>query len=172
MRWIRFAILVLVVTLLNAGNTLNIISVGAGNIRPDLLLVLLLFIGVSCEVNDAIFASFIIGFAADISGAAMGPYMLSFGVFGTIISQMRKIVLMKRMIHQATATLILGLIAIGVAEFLTALKLASGTSSILSAVVGTSVYSAIVSPFVWMLFAAIGSWIGISAKPYGRSTGR
>ena len=40
MRWVRFAILVLVVTLLNAGNALNMISVGSANIRPDLLLVL------------------------------------------------------------------------------------------------------------------------------------
>ena len=172
MRWVRFAILVLIVTLLNAGNALNMISVGSANIRPDLLLVLLLFIGVSCEVNDAIFASFIIGFAADISGATMGPYMLSFGVFGTVISQMRRVVIMKRMTHQAVATLILGLITVGLAEFLAALKLGSGTSNVLSVAIGTSVYSALAGPFVWMVFAAMRAWIGISGKPYGRISGR
>lgn len=172
MRWVRFIILILVVTLLNAGNALNMISIGGANIRPDLLLVLLLFIGVNCEVNDAMIASFIIGFVADISGATMGPYMLSFGVFGSLISQMRKVVIMKRMTHQAVAIFIFGLITVGLAEFLTALKLGSGTSNLFSAVIGTSVYSAVAGPFVWMVFAAIGEWIGISEKPHRRSSGR
>ena len=172
MRWVRFAILVIVVTLLNAGNALNMVSVGSANVRPDLLLVLLLFIGVSCDVNEAIIASFIIGFAADISGTAMGPYMLSFGVFGTIISQMRRVVIMKRMTHQAISLFVLGLITVGLAEFLAALKLGTGTSNVFSAVVGTSVYSALVGPFIWMIFAAMGAWIGISGKPYRRTSSR
>ena len=37
MRWLRFSIVLLVATLLNAGNLLNTISVGSLNIRPDLL---------------------------------------------------------------------------------------------------------------------------------------
>ncbi len=172
MRWVRFIFLVVVVTLLNAGNALNMISVGSANIRPDLLLVLLLFVGISCEVNEAIIASFAIGFAADISGATMGPYMLVFGVFGSIISQMRKIVIMKRISHQAFAIFMLGLVTVGLAELLTALKLGTGISNIFSVVIGTSLYSALAGPFVWIVFAAIGASIGISDKPYRRSSNR
>lgn len=85
MHWIRFTILLLVVTLLNAGNLLNVISVSSLNITPDLLLILLVFFASSCAGPEAIIASFAIGFARDISGQVMGPAFVSFGVFGSLI---------------------------------------------------------------------------------------
>ena len=91
MRWMRFSIFLLVVTLLNAGNLLNTISVSSLNIRPNLLVILLVFFAGSCPGFEAITASFAIGFAADISGPVMGPAFLSFGLFGWLLRQLRKI---------------------------------------------------------------------------------
>ncbi len=87
MRWMRFSIFLLVVTLLNAGNLLNTISVSSLNIRPNLLVILLVFFAGSCPGFEAITASFAIGFAADISGPVMGPAFLSFGLFGWLLRQ-------------------------------------------------------------------------------------
>ena len=111
MRWLRFLIVLLICTLLNAGNLLNTVSVSSFNIRPDLLLILLVFVAINCETSDAIIASFIVGFAADISGSAIGPFTVGFGVVGLMISQLRKVVIMKRMVHQAAAIFVIGLIA-------------------------------------------------------------
>ena len=172
MRWARFIVLLLIVTLLNAGNLLNIISVGSANIRPDLLLILLLFIGINSETTDAIIASFIIGFAADISGTSMGPYMLSFCLFGTAISQMRRIVIMKRMVHQGIAIFAVSLIAGGLAELLAAIKLGAGISNVFTVIAGTSFYSALAGPFVWLILSAFGGWLGFTGKQYGRASGR
>ena len=53
------------------------------------LLIFLVFMTINCDIHDAIIASFAIGFAADISGSAMGPYMISCGVFGSFIRSSR-----------------------------------------------------------------------------------
>ncbi|MBN1456474.1 MAG: rod shape-determining protein MreD [Sedimentisphaerales bacterium] len=172
MKWIRFTILLLILTLLNSGNLLNFISLGSSNVRPDLLLIFLLFIGANCESNEAIIASFVIGFAADISGASMGPYMVSFGLFGSAVSQMRKVVLMRRMTHQALAIFVLSVIAGGLAELLGAIKLNTGTANIFSVILGTSVYSAVVGPLIWQLFSLLAGWLNVSDKQYKRQSSR
>ena len=75
MRWSRFGVLVVVVSLLQAG------FVAALNIKPDLLLILLVFLAIYCNTTEAIVSSFTIGFAADLIGQAMGPQMISIGLF-------------------------------------------------------------------------------------------
>ena len=108
MRWIRFTIVLFIMTLLNSGNVLNIISVSDLNIRPDVLVILLVFFAVNCRTIDAMVISFAIGFAADISGTCIGPYTITFGLLGSMISQMRKVVIMKKMMHQAMAIFFIG----------------------------------------------------------------
>ena len=43
MRWIRFTILLVIVTLLNVHSVMDMIALGPMNIRPDLLLILMVF---------------------------------------------------------------------------------------------------------------------------------
>ncbi|MBW1869979.1 MAG: rod shape-determining protein MreD, partial [Deltaproteobacteria bacterium] len=88
LRWIRFLVFLLLATLLNAGNVLNTISVTGLHIKPDLLLIALVFFSINIATTDAIAASFAIGFAADISSGTMGPCMIAFGVVGSFISQL------------------------------------------------------------------------------------
>ena len=95
----RFFLVLLVVTLLNSGKLLGLISVTSLNVRPDLLVIMLVFISVNSSAEDAILASFMIGFAADISGVAMGPYTISFGLFGSFLAQLQKVLVMKKIIH-------------------------------------------------------------------------
>jgi rod shape-determining protein MreD len=172
MRWVRFSIFLLVVTLLHAGNLINTISVSSFNIKPDLLLILLVFLAVNCDPSEAMIVSFAIGFAADISGSSMGPHFISFGLFGFVISQMRKVVIMKRMVHQAAAIAITGLIAGALTQILVFFKTDEAPSNVYVMLVGTSIYSGIIGPVVWLIFSAISGWLGVRKPRYARSAKR
>jgi len=172
MRWERVGIIVLLASLLNAGNLLNTIALGDNNIRPDLLLILMVFFAINCGGIEATIISFVIGFAADISSAAMGPAMISFGLFGTLISQLRKVVIMKRMTHQALAIFIMAIMAGGLTQILTYFKMGQDLSNVYSALFWTAVYSGLIGPLVWAVFSAISQWLGIRAYKTARLPGR
>lgn len=168
MRWIRFTIVLLMMTLLNCGNMLNIISVSDLNIRPDVLVVLLVFFAVNCRTIDAMVISFAIGFAADISGTCIGPYTITFGVLGSMISQMRKVVIMKKMTHQAMAIFFIGLVGGAMAQMLIFMKTKLSVPSVYVIVFFGAVYSGLVGPFLWSVLSAVSPWLGIRKKHYGR----
>jgi len=158
--------------LLNAGNLLNSVSLSSFNIRPDLLLVLLVFLAINCETTDAVTASFIVGFAADISGTSIGPCTISFGLIGSVISQMHKVVIMKRMVHQAAAIFVTGIITGVLVQFLTFFKTGETASNVYVVVFGTCLYSALVGPVIWWGLSAISGWLGVRKHRYGRFAGR
>lgn len=172
MRWVRFSIFLLVFTLLSTGNLLNTISLGGFNIRPDLLLILLVFLAINCETSEAIIASFAVGFAADISGSAIGPFTISFGLVGSLISQMRKVVIMKRMVHQTAAIFVAGVIAGVLVQFLTFFKTGETASNVYVVLLGSCLYSAVVGSFVWLGLTALSGWLGIRKHRFGRFAGR
>ena len=174
MRWERVGIIILLVCLLNAGNLLNTIAIGDNNIRPDLLLILMVFFAINCGTLEATIISFAIGFAADISSVSgvMGPAMITFGLFGTLISQFRKVVIMKRMSHQALAIFVVAIIAGGFTQILTHFKMGQNSSNVYSALLWTAVYSGLIGPLVWAVFAAISQWLGVRAYKTGRLPGR
>jgi len=173
MRWGRIGIIILLASLLNAGNLLdNTIAMGENNIKPDLLLILMVFFAINCGGLEATIVSFAIGFAADISSAAMGPAMISYGLFGTLIAQLRKVVIMKRMTHQALAIFAMGIIAGGLTQILLRFKTGQSPSNVYSALFWTAIYSGIVGPLVWAMFSAISQWLGVRAYKAGRPLGR
>jgi len=172
MRWFRFSILLLVFTLLGAGNLLNTISLSDFNIRPELLLILLVFLAVNCETSEAIVASFAVGFAADISGSAIGPFTISFGLVGSLISQMHKVVIMKRMVHQATAIFVAGAIAGVLVQFLTFFKTGETASNVYVVLLGSCFYSAVIGPVIWLVLSGLSGWLGVRKHRFGRFAGR
>ena len=166
MRWFRFAALILFVTVLQAGALANL------TVRPDLLLILLVFFAVYCDAPEAIVASFAIGFAADIIvvGSPMGPRIISFGLFGTLLVYLHRVVAIRKMSYQALAIFITALLAGSLAQFLTFLKLTflegePTTLNINAVVLWISLCSSIVGPF---LFLPLAWWIGIKTSRFGR----
>ncbi len=166
-RWIRFFVFLLLATLLNAGNILNVISVSSLHIKPDLLLITLVFFAINIATTDAIAASFVIGFAADISSGTMGPCMITFGVVGSFISQLQRVVVMKRMIHQAAAIFVIALVAGGMVQLLSSFKTDEAMSNVYRMILGGAAYSAVAGPLVWMFLSRMALWLG--AQPRGRS---
>lgn len=142
MRWFRFAVLILAVTVLQKG------VFGRFGAKPDLLLVLLVFFAVHCNTSEAIITSFVIGLAADIIGSPMpmGPHVIAFGVFGTLLAYLHRVIAVRRMPHQALAIFIVALL-VGVATC--ALARESFSAKLFFGLFKTALYSAVVGPFLF-----------------------
>jgi len=161
MRWLRFVVLVFAAALLQAGGLLDVIGVSSLNIKPDLLLVLVVFFAVYSDTTDAIITSFIIGFAADVAtGEMMGVKMISFGVLGAGLAYLHRVVAIRQFAYQAAATFLTCLLAGGLAFLLTILTRRETTPNNIAFLLGTAVYSALTGPF---LFLPLGWWMRMKA---------
>lgn len=147
MRWFRFAVFILVVTLMQAG-LVDIISLI--NVKPDLLLILLVFFAIYYNTTEAIISSFAIGFAADLIGPAMGPGMISFGLFGTLLAYLHRFIAIREMPYQSLAIAVIGLLAGFLALLLSFLKGQPAAPGIFTVLLGTSLYSSIIGPFLFL----------------------
>ena len=157
MRWVRFGVFILIVAILQA-------SVLAGlNIKPDLLLILLIFFAIYCNTTEAIITSFAIGFVADITGLAMGPYTISFGLFGTLLAYLHRAVAIRKMPYQSATVFTTCLLAGTLAYLLTFLKDAAAHSAAGAVLFWTSLCSAIVGPF---LFLPSAWWMHINTHRF------
>jgi rod shape-determining protein MreD len=142
MRWFRFAVLVLVVTVLQAGLLAHF------DAKPDLLLILLVFFAIHCSTSEAVITSFTIGFAADIIGSAMGPQMISFGLLGTALAYLQRVIAVRKWPHQAVAIFTVGFLGGLLAHLLSFLKSEPAAPDIYT-LFWTALYSAIVGPFLF-----------------------
>ena len=165
MRWMRFAVLVLLATIAQAG-ILDIMSVSKLNIKADLLIILLTFFAIYFRTSDAIITSFTLGFASDlISSFAMGPGILSFGIIGTLLAYLSRVIAIRKVPFQIIAIFITAFFTGLLAYLLNLIKSDANETNIFSIILGTSLYSSIVGPFVF----AIGIWwMRIKTKPRKR----
>ena len=157
MRWFRFAVLTLIATLLQAGLLVHL------SIKPDLLLILLVFFAISCNTSEVIITSFTIGFAADIIvvGSSMGPRIISFGLFGILLAEVHHIIVIKKISYQLLVLFIIGFLTAALTYFLTFLKAGPATPSIYTELFWTPLYSAIIGPF---LFLPMKWWMRIRKR--------
>ncbi|UCF16759.1 MAG: rod shape-determining protein MreD [Phycisphaerales bacterium] len=142
MRWLRFAVLILAVAVLQKGVFVR------WHTRPDLLLVLLVFFAVYCNTSDAIVTSFSIGFAADLIGSPMpmGSHMIGFGVVGTLQAYLQRVITIRRKPHQALAIFIVVFLT-GVTANLLAREPVS--ANLFRSLLRTALCSGIVGPFLF-----------------------
>jgi len=169
MRWFRFAALVLIATILQT-SLIDIIAFPAADIKPNLLLILLVFFAVHCQSTDAIITSFTIGFAADIISSTMGPQIISFGLFGTLLSEMYHVVTIRKWPYQSLAIFITGFLTAALAYFLTFLKVIFFEAepvalNTYTELFWTPLYSAIVGP---LLFLPTQWWMRIKTQRFSR----
>jgi len=146
MHWFRFAVLVLLATVLQASFFADL------NSKPDLLLILLVFFAVYSDTSDAIICSFIIGFAADLIGSTMGPQIISYGIFGSILAYLHRIIAIRKIPHQIVAIFITALLAGSLACLLNYLKGEPPPPKIVTHFFGIALYSSIVGPFLFLPF--------------------
>jgi rod shape-determining protein MreD len=146
MRWFRFAGLILLVMVVQASVLANLDS------GPNLLLILVVFFCIYCDLDEAIITSFAIGFAADLIGSSMpmGPQTLSFGLLGTALAYLRRIVNVRNMPSQALAIFAVALLAGTLAQFLALFKGQAFTAKTWGILFGIAVYSGVVGPFLFL----------------------
>jgi len=144
MRWFRFAVLVLLATVLQASFFADL------NIKPDLLLILLVFFAIYCNTSNAIICSFAIGFAADLIGRTMGPQMIGFGLFGTALAYLHQVIAIRKMTYQFLAIFVTALLAGSMVYFLNFLKGEPTPQNMFAALFGIALYSSLVGPFLFL----------------------
>ena len=155
MRWFRFGVLVCLATVLQAGFLSNF------NTKPDLLIITLVFFAIYFSTTEAIISSFIIGFAADLIGPSMGSQMLSFGILGTILAYLNRVVALRKIPYQVLSIFIMTILAGILSNFLNSLK---GIGIIeYGIIIKTTIFSAIAGPFV---FIPSAWWMRINLKRY------
>ena len=162
MRWFRFALLILAVTVLQKG------LLARWSSKPDLLVILLVFFAIYYSTSDAIISSFSIGFAADLVGSPMpmGPQMISFGLFGTLLAYLHRVIAIKRMPYQALAIFVTSILTGAMTYLLAYITKGEPVAANIYAVVFlTSLYSSIVGPFLFMPSAW---WMKIKITRFGR----
>jgi rod shape-determining protein MreD len=160
MRWYRFVVLVLLATILQAGFLSNF------SIKPDLLLILLVFFAVYSNTSEAIISSFTIGFAADLIGPAMGPQTISFGLFGTVLAYLHRVIAIRKMPYQALAIFITAILTGTLTYLLNLLKSEPNPATTYSDIFKIALYSGIVGPF---LFLPSAWWMCIKTNRFRRN---
>ena len=162
MRWLRFGIFILIAALLQGGNLLNLVSITPLNIKPDFLLILLVFFAVNYDPFEAIIASFVIGFAADIISPTMGPCFLAFGLTGAVLAHIRRFFMLRRTSDEAIAILVIALAAPSLARILCILKGQPATLNNFTVISATALYSSLAWFVVRWLVSAAATSLGLA----------
>lgn len=169
MRWFSFIVILLIAIILEAGNLLNVFAIGGWYIRPAILITLLVYYSFSCQPHDAIICSFLIGFAADLTGDVMGPHMICFGLLGLLLNQSNQILFAKRAIYKAMIVFAIYLIAETFSYWLGILKGLETTDSYYSIMLFTAVYSAVISPILWSILSTVSGGFSAMKSNTGRT---
>lgn len=171
MRWLRFTLLVILVAVLQTSAVMNLLSLTNLRIKPDIILILLVYFAVNCESYDAIITSFALGFAADIAGAVIGPHFISYGLVGTAIAHVRKLILLKKTGQQALTIFVTGFLTESVVLILTGLKASGLAKAGVFEIFAVSGYSAILWFLIKWPVTAAGKWLGVGVHRFGARTG-
>jgi rod shape-determining protein MreD len=163
MRWFRFAVLVLVAAVVQTGFS-GLVTVVHQNVRPDFLLMLLVFFATQCRDRDAVITSFALGFAADLANPAagfMGPKIISYGLLGTLLSDLNGVLSIRRIGHQVIAIFVVGVFVCLLSFALARLWVKLPTAGLDRELYWQPLLSGIIGPF---LFRPVAWWMQISKK--------
>ncbi|MEN8127249.1 MAG: rod shape-determining protein MreD [Planctomycetota bacterium] len=161
MRWFVFFIILLIATLLEAGNLLKLFAVGGRYIGPSILITLLVYYALACRTKDAIICSFLIGFAADIIAGPMGPHTVCFGLIGLLLNQANQVLLVQRAVFKALVVFVVYLIAETLSYWLGFFKEHNVQNNYYTIMFFVGIYSAVISPILWSILAALSGWANI-----------
>ena len=162
MRWFVFMIALLIATLLQAGNLLNLFAFEGWAIRPGILITLLVYYALTCRTSDAISCSFITGLAADLATGLLGPHMICYGIVGLLLNSMSKMLIMKEALRKAIFVFLIFMITETGSYWLTVLKTHESQSGFYSSMFLTALYTAVICPLVWSALSSVSGWSKIS----------
>lgn len=163
MRWLRFAVLILVASILQT-SLMDALHVMHPAIKPDLMLILLVFFATRSTPRDAVITSFTIGFVADLVSPTMGlmgPQIISFGLLGTLLSDVHTVISTRRAVYQMVAIFLTGVLAAAIGYLLIFLRGEVGVINPYARLLWQPLYSALLGP---LLFVPTGWWMRMNRK--------
>jgi rod shape-determining protein MreD len=169
MHWVRFLILLLAVTLLQA-SAIHVLALAEGTVYPHLLLMLLVFAALNLESKDAIIACFVTGLAADFIGTSLGPHMIAYGIVGSALHELRRFIAVDTWIYQALAIGLTGFLCAIVAQYLIEIKGLPAFTPRRTLLLWIPFYSSLVGPLLFLVWHPIlgikkrRTHLGLSAK--------
>lgn len=169
MRWFWFILLGILAALLEAGNLLNWIAFGYGQVRPSVLLILLTFAALRAEPLQAVALSFLLGFLADLSGSVMGPNTVCWGLAGSLLCQMQGLLNIRSSVYRIAVVLMVSLILMAASHGLAVLKTEQAGTLPFRVLLGRALYTAAVVPVLWPLLERL--WPFLKKTQPGRSSG-
>jgi len=149
MRWFRFTVAIVIATVLQT-SLVDVIAVTTADIKPDLLLILLVFFAVHSDPTEAVITAFATGFAADIIGSTMGPQIISFGLFGTLLADLHRVIALRKMSYQALGIFVTGFLTSALALLLAFLASEPVAANTYTKLFWTPLYSAMLGPFLFL----------------------
>lgn len=162
MRWFTFILILAAATLANAANVLNYIAIGPLNVRPDLMIIILVFFALNSTPRNAIITSFLIGFAADISTPdSIGLYMTCFGAIGSVASLMNRQWFALKPIAQFLIIFITAIAIYALASQLKTLNRQGDAIEPFYYLCWHSLYTALAGPIIWYILELIAPIFGI-----------
>lgn len=167
MLWLRFAVLIVGATVLQTSYR-DVAWLGNLNVRPDLLLILLVFFATHAEPREAIIASFVIGFAADLASPAMGfmgPQVITFLLLGTLLNALHNTISLKRLPFQGIAIFAVGILAAILTYVLARLRAQTHVANIAAEFFWQPLVSAVVGPFLCL---PVAWWMHITDSKRSR----
>lgn len=168
MRWFVFMIALLIATLLEAGNLLNLFAIGGWTIRPGILITLLVYYALNSRPSDAISCAFIIGLAADLATTGLlGPHMICYGIVGILFNSMSRMLTMKRTLHKILFVFLAFMVTETGSHWLAILKTHGSQSDFYSSIFLAGLYSAVICPLIWSALSSVSGWSEIKpSKPH------
>ena len=148
MHWVRFAVLILGTMVVQASLG-GVMAVTPRDVRPNLLLIVMVYFALHGLPSDVVITSFVIGLAADVIGRTIGPQTLAFGLCGTLLSGVRQYILIRKIPFQAVVILITGALAAGLSHLLSLVKGVPVSGDLLNPLLWESVYSGLIGPVLF-----------------------
>jgi hypothetical protein len=183
MRWVTWAILIWVMTILQStvGRMLMIDTSGMGRIGLDLLAPLAVFAAFyAASATDAVLIAMILGFSLDLTSSSavgaetlIGPMALGYALAARLLFGMREALFRDRVMIRVVATLMFCLIAHGVWVTLQSILAWGGISwgqyfRMLLQSIGLAFYSTIPAIFLIQFMARFADWLLLSSAGRGR----
>jgi len=151
MHWIRFIILILIAAIVQT-SLVGVLALTEAQIKPNLLLILMVYFAVHYSAQEAIVSAFLIGLFADLIGAGMGPQLLAFGVVGSLISEVRHILVMRHIPQQMIVVCLAGVLCGLISFMLFKIKSCPLPTHALHLILWQPLYSAcLAGPLFWVL---------------------
>ncbi|AQQ71271.1 rod shape-determining protein MreD [Limihaloglobus sulfuriphilus] len=168
MAWIFYSIIILIFAVIDAGNLTNFLAVTELNIKPEMMAIIMAILISYSSSEDAIGIAFFVGFMADVSGTAIGPCMIGYGIAGTLYSRIRGLIQFEQIRYQVLILFVLTFLSLIIAEPLILWKTSDIMPRMIMRILAASIYTAITGPFIWQAAEYIRKLLGLPQRQTDR----